>query len=582
MPRRIRPPSASDASAVLDLILARDVAVVAPDFTFEDLEADWSRPGLALEHDARVAVGRAAASMATRSCSATRLVFVHPGAEREGTVPCSAWAEVRAAERGTAVLRQFAFGSNDGARRHLNEAATGRSNFRLRADLADVPPARRPAAGIRPDDEAAVHRLIQDAFEEIEGNTPQTLDEWRSKGLAKSGHDPALWLLLDDDEGLVGAALGERWEDGIGYVAELGVAARARGRGYGRALLLGLFAAFRRAGLRHAELSVHGRNRGRSRCTSRRDAHGVGGRALGEATWTRLTSARSRTALARRDVLGLDTEFLPEGRYRPLLCLVQVVVGEDVWVLDPLAGSIPPRSPACWPILRSRSWSTPAARTSRSCGASGARTSPTCSTRRSRRASPGFSAQAGYNGLLHDVLKVRLPKRASFTRWDARPLTDEQVHYARGDVEHLLPLADDFAAPWASAAGSSGHARSAARSPTRSDERDPEDVGGGCRASTGSTRGRARSRASWRPGASAPPSARTGRSARSCATRRSSSWPSARRRTATRSRRSAASTPTSCVVAAATWWPRSSAAARRRRSARRGRPAGDRLRTTGR
>src|SRR5215207_186764 len=39
--------------------------------------------------------------------------------------------------------------------------------------------------------------------------------------------------------------------------------------------------------------------------------------------------------------LGLDTEFLPEGRYRPLLCLVQVVIGEEVWVLDPLAGFDP-------------------------------------------------------------------------------------------------------------------------------------------------------------------------------------------------------------------------------------------------
>jgi ribonuclease D len=56
----------------------------------------------------------------------------------------------------------------------------------------------------------------------------------------------------------------------------------------------------------------------------------------------------------------------------------------------------------------------------------------------------GFSAQAGYNGLLHDVLRIRLPKTASFTRWDARPLTDEQLRYARGDVEHLLPLADEI------------------------------------------------------------------------------------------------------------------------------------------
>jgi ribonuclease D len=42
------------------------------------------------------------------------------------------------------------------------------------------------------------------------------------------------------------------------------------------------------------------------------------------------------------------------------------------------------------------------------------------------------------------VLRIRLPKTASFTRWDARPLTDEQLRYARGDVEHLLPLADEI------------------------------------------------------------------------------------------------------------------------------------------
>ncbi len=56
----------------------------------------------------------------------------------------------------------------------------------------------------------------------------------------------------------------------------------------------------------------------------------------------------------------------------------------------------------------------------------------------------GFSAQAGYTGLLHDVLKIRLEKSASFTRWDARPLTPEQLRYAREDVEHLLPLAAEL------------------------------------------------------------------------------------------------------------------------------------------
>ena len=45
---------------------------------------------------------------------------------------------------------------------------------------------------------------------------------------------------------------------------------------------------------------------------------------------------------ARREGrLGIDTEFMPEGRYKPLLCLVQIIVGGEIVVLDPLAGFDP-------------------------------------------------------------------------------------------------------------------------------------------------------------------------------------------------------------------------------------------------
>ena len=54
----------------------------------------------------------------------------------------------------------------------------------------------------------------------------------------------------------------------------------------------------------------------------------------------------------------------------------------------------------------------------------------------------GFGAQTGYGSLLNDVLGLRLAKSASFTRWDDRPLSPEQLAYARDDVAHLLRLAD--------------------------------------------------------------------------------------------------------------------------------------------
>ena len=266
MPRRIRPPVDADVHAVLDVVHARDVADLgAPDFTLEDLRAEWTAPGVELEHDARVAVAGEAVTGYAILLGDDAVVLVHPDAEGAGTgTVLRRWAEARAAERGTGVLRQMAFGANDGARAHLREAGyePKQHYFRLRADLAAVPPP--PSLALRtfePGDEAAVHRLVQDAFAEIEGNVEQTLEQWRAKGIGRESHDPSLWLLVDDDEGPVGAALGERWEEGTGYVAELAVSARARGRGYGRGLLLGLFDAFRRAGLVRAELSVHGRNR---------------------------------------------------------------------------------------------------------------------------------------------------------------------------------------------------------------------------------------------------------------------------------------------------------------------------------
>jgi len=148
--------------------------------------------------------------------------------------------------------------------------------------------------------------------------------------------------------------------------------------------------------------------------------------------------------------LGIDTEFMGEGRYRPELCLVQISLpGEDpqlgeVTLLDPLDDD--PFDPA--PLadvladpeieivlhagrqdvaLLRRLWR--------------------CEIRNvfDTQVAAGFAgmrAQLSYEGLLREVVDVRLRKTASFTRWDRRPLSPEQLEYAREDVLHLLALAD--------------------------------------------------------------------------------------------------------------------------------------------
>jgi len=144
--------------------------------------------------------------------------------------------------------------------------------------------------------------------------------------------------------------------------------------------------------------------------------------------------------------LGIDTEFMGEGRYQSLLCLVQIAVetgdGEiAVSILDPLEGNLdhaPLAAVLADPeveivmhagrqdvgLLR-RSWSTEITNLFDTQVAAGF---------------AGLRAQLGYEALVSEVLGERLQKSASFTKWDARPLSDEQVVYAREDVLHLLQL----------------------------------------------------------------------------------------------------------------------------------------------
>jgi ribonuclease D len=147
---------------------------------------------------------------------------------------------------------------------------------------------------------------------------------------------------------------------------------------------------------------------------------------------------------------GIDTEFVSESRYRALLCLVQVVVpledgGQHIELLDPLGEGFDHEPLA-------GIWAAPDVETVLHAGSQ-----DVAILRRVWGAAPrnifdtqvaagfaGFSAQAGYGNLLQGALGVRLAKTAGFTRWDRRPLTEEQLDYARQDVEDVLPLADEL------------------------------------------------------------------------------------------------------------------------------------------
>jgi mycothiol synthase len=265
---RLRAPEPDDAPAVLDLIIARDIADLGrPDYTLEDVQADWAAPGLDLARDAWIVEDDGTAlGYALLDDRGAALITVPPSSEGRGVgTALREAAEARALERGEALVRQYVPISNEPARAVLLAAGywPAYSYFRMRMELADSP---EPAADVpvrtfsRGPDDAAVHQLVEEAMAGVPGNEPRTLESWQAAKIDKEGWDASLWLLHEDADGLAGVVLCERWEDGVGYVDYLAVAARARGQGLGRALLLHGLGALRDAGLGVAELSVQGEN----------------------------------------------------------------------------------------------------------------------------------------------------------------------------------------------------------------------------------------------------------------------------------------------------------------------------------
>src|SRR4051812_19762515 len=139
----LRHPTPADAEGVLRVLLARDVADIGhPDFTLEDLRADWETPGVDISRDAWVVEDAGGAIVASALLLGDdALIYVHPDAcgLGLGTVLREA-AEERARERGTAVLRQPLPVGNEGGTAHLLDAGywPAQHYLRMRIDLREA------------------------------------------------------------------------------------------------------------------------------------------------------------------------------------------------------------------------------------------------------------------------------------------------------------------------------------------------------------------------------------------------------------------------------------------------------------
>jgi ribonuclease D len=147
---------------------------------------------------------------------------------------------------------------------------------------------------------------------------------------------------------------------------------------------------------------------------------------------------------------AFDTEFMGEGRYRTLLCLVQLAVpegnaAERIELVDPLEQDLDGAPLAT--VLADAAIQTVVHAGRQDVALVRRRFATDVRNVFDTQIAAGFAglgAQSSYDTLLAEILGVRLAKSASFTRWDTRPLSPEQLDYAREDVVHLLELAAEL------------------------------------------------------------------------------------------------------------------------------------------
>ena len=143
--------------------------------------------------------------------------------------------------------------------------------------------------------------------------------------------------------------------------------------------------------------------------------------------------------LATQTSIGLDTEFLRERTYRAELCLIQVSAGDDAVCVDPIAVSgldalaAPLTAAGVVKVMHASRQDLevllPAVGLVR----------PVFDTQIAA-ALAGFAAQIGYAELVRRLLGIELAKAHTRTDWSRRPLSPEQIEYARDDVRYLIPL----------------------------------------------------------------------------------------------------------------------------------------------
>jgi len=164
------------------------------------------------------------------------------------------------------------------------------------------------------------------------------------------------------------------------------------------------------------------------------------------ATWINTPAELQARQQLRPSRIGLDTEFIRERTFWPQLALVQMAVGDEVLLIDPLIPGMP-EALAPWltdtsiiKVMHSASEDLVAFK--HTCGVL---PRPLFDTQIGASLA-GIGGGMGYQKLVQEITGVTLEKGETRSDWMRRPLSDSQLQYAADDVEHLFALHDAIVA----------------------------------------------------------------------------------------------------------------------------------------
>ena len=146
--------------------------------------------------------------------------------------------------------------------------------------------------------------------------------------------------------------------------------------------------------------------------------------------------------LAQSPYVAVDTEFMRENTYWPVLCLIQIADSKEAAAIDPMAPGID-----MTPLLDLMVENHDVLKIFHAGGQdleivhnlTGKTPYPLFDTQIAAMAL-GMGEQVGYQNLVESWMGVKLDKGARFTDWARRPLDKRQIDYAIGDVTYLVQI----------------------------------------------------------------------------------------------------------------------------------------------